>query len=251
MLSESAKVKYGVPQGSILGPLLFIVFVNDLPEFIRCDRIHLYADDTAITINGASPEKLENKFAQALGDAIKWMSSNRLTLNLKKTMAMCFGTHHTLSQVSNLEISHGNMMIQIVDEYKYLGIMVDPKLSFTKHAEYMKSKSVGRLRMLSKLRPILSENSALTLYKTLIAPIFDYGDIVYDALCKRDSDCLQKLQNRALRIILKSGKRAPTREMHQTCKLNYLSDRRKIHAMQYMCKVENSLVPPAVESLFY
>ena len=91
-------------------------------------------------------------------------------MNTSKTKAMCLGTPYTTSQIIDPVISYDNVNIDLVDSYKYLGIVLDPNLKFDKHVDYMKRKLVGRLHMLSKLRPIFRERTALNLYKALLVP---------------------------------------------------------------------------------
>ncbi len=96
----------------------------------------------------------------------------------------------------------------------------------------------------------MKEETALHLYKTLLVPILDYCDVVYDCLTKYNSDTLQKLQNGACRIILRKGKRSSTAEMHSDLKLNRLTDRRHMRTMEYMYKVVHGLLPKEVCDLF-
>ncbi len=193
---------------------------------------------------------LEYRLTLALEQSKNWMAMNKLTMNTDKTKAMTIGTTYTTSQIENLTVKTGNTDIEVVDSYKYLGVVLDKNLKFDNHVDYMKRKLVGRLRMLSKLRPILKETTALHLYKTLLVPILDYCDIMYDCLSKYNSEILQRLQNGACRIILKTGKRTPTRDMHRKPKLNRLADRRHLRTMEYMYKVVNELLPPEVCNMF-
>ncbi len=141
---DTMRVEYGVPQGSILGPLLFVMFINDLPSQVSASRIHLYADDTAITVSASNSSDLENRLNLSLREAGNWMKMNKLTLNAKKTMAMCFGTRQTLQQIPPLAITYNNTKIEVVSEFKYLGVILDPTLSFSNHAEYVRNKSASR-----------------------------------------------------------------------------------------------------------
>ncbi len=147
---------------------------------------------------------------------------------------MCFGTNHTISQIYDLEIRANNITIEVVDKYKYLGVDLDPCLTFSKHVDYLKGTITGRIRMLSKLRPILNDNTSPTLYKTLVLSILDYSDMVYDCMTKRDSESLQRLQNGACRIILKKGKCTSTDEMHKSLHLFRLVDRRHLRMTEYI-----------------
>ena len=104
--------------------------------------------------------------------------------------------------------------------------------------------------MLGKIRPIMKEQIALHLYKTLLVPILDYCDMVYDCLPKYNTDILQKLQNGAYRIILRKGKRTSTSDMHSELKLNRQADRWHLRTMTYMYKVVHGLLPTEVCELF-
>ncbi len=152
--------------------------------------------------------------------------------------------------VQDIKIEQNGQDVKIVDRFKYLGVILDPYLKFDKHVDYIKRKVVGRLRMMSKLRPITNEKTALTLYKTLVIPIIDYYDIIYNCLTKRDSETLQQLQNGACRIILQRNKRTPTSDMHRELKLFRLVDRRHLRTMEFMYKVVNELLPNSICKYF-
>ncbi len=227
-LSDMKEVRYGVPQGSILGPLLFIIFINDLSDHIMVDdysTCHLYADDTAITIRATNNEELHTRLQQKLNATARWMKRNLLTVNTTKTKLMFFGTNHTLSNIDPPNIVSNKEGIEIVDTYKYLGVMLDSKLTFTHHVTYLRKKSISRVKMLGKVRPMVDQSIALTIYKTIISPLFDYADVVFDCLSQQDSDRLQRIQNWALRIILQADPRTHILDMHKELKLNYLVDR--------------------------
>ncbi len=246
MVSEECSVGYGVPQGSILGPLLFVIFINDLPDHLTQCRSHLYADDTAITVTGYLKADLESQLNERLKEAKEWMDENILTLNLKKTNAMVFGTRHTVSQLGDLNVSCNGVNIEIVEKVKYLGIILDRELKFSEHVSYLKQKLIGRTKMLGKLRPIIGQNLTLELYKSLILPVMDYGDIVYDCLSSKSSKELQRLQNYALHIVLRSGFEKSISDMHKETNLMFLSDRRHSHTLNYVYKCLNGLAPEHV-----
>ena len=171
IISEEERTEYGVPQGSILGPLFFIIFINDLPDHLLDCRTHIYVDDTAISVSGSSPAELEFKLNVNPQAANNWMVTNHLTLNCAKTKAMFFGTTHTLGVLDRTppSVCLGNKVIEAVEEFKYLGIILDRKLTFSNHVEYLTRKGVSRLKMLGRTRKYLSKNSSLLLYKTLMA----------------------------------------------------------------------------------
>ena len=136
---------------------------------------------------------------QQLKAAMRWMESNKLTVNLAKTECMTFGTRATVAKLGNLYLQAGECQIEQANKFKYLGIILDPMLTFKDHIAYVRSKVVPRLKMLDKLRHVLTKGIKLTLFKMLIMPLFDYGDIIYDGISQADSFSLQKLQNSGLR----------------------------------------------------
>ena len=90
------------------------------------------------------------------------------------------------------------MDIELVEEYKYLGVYLDPKVSFNRHTEYLTKKAIGRLGTLGKTRKFVSQETSLLMYKSLLVPVLDCGDIVYDGLSAQNSNKIQKVQNSAV-----------------------------------------------------
>ena len=162
----------------------------------------LYAEDTAISVSSSEPLELELKLNNALAKVSDWYKKNKLSVNLDKTKVMFFGTKPQLTRMENVNVKLENVAIARVTKFKYLGLVLDCSLTFSQHVEYIKSKTFAKIRLLGKLSYILDRNTLLLLYKTLILPIFDYGDIVYAGINKQDSDTLQKPQNVACRAIL-------------------------------------------------
>ncbi len=224
-MSSVGRVRYGIPQGSILGLLLFVIYINDLPQSLHDSRVHLYADDMVISVTGTSTEDLDVKLSARLQKVASWMRSNQFTLNVKKTNIMTFGTTHTINRIGELEIVDGTERVEVVENAKYLGVMLDRKLSFSDHVQYIKKKCICRIKMLTKLRPIVGENVSLSLYKSLMVPLLDYTDVVYDTLSARDNAILQRMQNCALKVVIQTEWRTPTKEIHQRLHMNLVANR--------------------------
>ena len=227
--SAECTVTHGVPQGSILGPLLISLNVNDLPDALNEGSISLYADDTAICVSDHNLESMKLKLESVLHDVCRWYRNNKLSVNLKKTHLMFFGTATLLDRMSHISLSLGDTQISKVDVYKYLGITLDSRLSFKDHVNYMKKKTFAKIHLLGKLSYILDRQTLLQLYKTLILPLFDYGDIVYHGLSSRDSDTLHRLRNEACRAILRVDPRTHITEMHDDLSLPKVYQRHNHH----------------------
>ena len=127
-ISGPLLVTCGVPQGSILGPLLFSLYINDLPFYLPV-KCNLYADDTAITIQGTACADFQDKFNNHISTLVTWFRQNQLSLNTKKTKVMLFGTRHMLSSYENFSLCIEGQIIERVLSFKYLGVKVDPLLN--------------------------------------------------------------------------------------------------------------------------
>ncbi len=115
---------------------------------------------------------------------------------------MIFGTQHKIDSIGDINIMHGTHRLEKVNKYKYLGLVLDPKLTFHEHVAYIKSKTYAKIKLLGRLQNIIVHDTALTIYKTLILPNFDYCDYLMVNISKQDAESLQKLQNCAFRSIL-------------------------------------------------
>ena len=126
--SESGTVTCGVPQGSLLGPLLFLCYVNDMPISIKC-KLLLYADDSALIISGTDPKRIAEELSKELESCQQWLKDNKLSLHLGKTETMIFGTKRKLKEVKSFDVKCGNVKINNVNEVKYLGLQINDNLS--------------------------------------------------------------------------------------------------------------------------
>ena len=230
-ISTTAAVTCGVPQGSILGPLLFIIYINSLPDVMpNTIRTFLYADDTALVAHGKTADEVSLALNTAINRAATWFNNHRLSLNVKKTKLMLIGTTNKVStEMSIPPVYYNNEKVEEVSVFKYLGIMLDRNLTFDQHVKYLKRKVLIKMKTLARIRDSISQGLALYLYKSLIVPDFDYADQVYDAMSNQNAEALQIMQNKCLRICTKSDQRCNVAELHKVSGMLFLSDRRKNH----------------------
>ena len=161
---------------------------------------------------------------------------------------MVFGTRHTNQQLDDIVVNCNGIDVEVVKKVKYLGVMLDPELKFNEHVAYLKHKLIGRTKMLGKLRPLVGADTTLSLYKSLILPVLDYADVVYDCLSAKCCHKIQRIQNYALRIVHMAGYETSVRDMHIYSNITYLSDRRHSHTLNYVYKCRNGLVPDHIAS---
>lgn len=247
-ISNYLPIKYGVPQGSTLGPLLFIIFINDLATKITIPQISLYADDTAFYLSGKNPQKLSRELTESATYFQNWCEMNRLTLNHKKCKSLLFATkrqYKTLNPQISTRI--GNTKIDQVSEFKYLGTIIDHSLNFESHIKSLRQKITSRMYTLRKIRWTLRTKDALTLYRSSILPYFDQGLLYYHSANVGTLKGLQSLQNKSLRIIYTKRDWLGTENAHKISKLLTIKERYKLallkHAHRKSFKKDNLKVP--------
>ncbi len=141
-------------------------------------------------------------------------------------------------------------MITRADSIKYLGVKLDPALSFDHHVEYIKKKTIRKVKLLGRLNDFLLPDTMLMLYKTLILPIIDYGDIIYDGMSQKNAMALQRVQNMAFKNILKAPRLTPTAKIHEDLNILTLQQRRLMHGATQMYKVHTGTCPSTTLNLF-
>ena len=176
-LSSPKYVQCGVPQGSILGPVLFLLHFNEVPALLRHCEILMYADDTVLYFHHHDLHEIEKALSEDLNTMSKWLEDNELILNLKKgkTEVMMFGTRARLNkQDSEIKIEYKSQQINVTDSYKYLGVGLDQTLSLNLHFNSICKKVAARIRLLRKMRLFLTDVAVIRIYQALIIPLVTY-----------------------------------------------------------------------------
>ena len=251
-LSNTAPVTGGVPQGSNLGPLLFLVYINDLPNCLTLASPRIFADDTNITFAASTMTDLENAVNLELRNLQRWLITNRLSLNIAKTEFMVIGSNQRIHTLSNnqIDIEIDGKSIKKVKEAKSLGLLIDEDLSWAKHIEEISKKISSAIGALKRMKPFISESTALQIYQALILPHFDYCSPVWDELSVTLSDKLQKVQNRAARVITRSSYDTSASILLNRLNWHNLSTRRKKLKATLRFKIIKGLSPEYLQDLF-
>ena len=203
LTSTIRQTSRGVPQGSVLGPLLFNVYVCDLPAVCNHCQAYMYADDTQLIKvfdpSGANLAKAE--IEADLRRLIHWSDSHGLQLNPAKTTVLVAGSPTSLSNLPSFDISFGSTVLGVQPVLKNLGVTFDPHWCFDRHVAVLCRSAFSRMRSLYPLRRTLSTNTKLLLCQALIISIFDYADVVYGpCLSSSRSSVVQRVQNSCLRF---------------------------------------------------
>ena len=202
--SEEASLDCGVPQGSILGPLIFLLYVNDMAQAVDCD-LYLYADDSCLVYTGKHTQEIEDALNKNFNSLCNWFVENKLSIHFgeDKTKSILFGTKRKLKDIHQLDIRRNEIKIKQHKEVKYLGCIFDSNTSGEAMATKVLNKVNSRLRFLYRKQSILNGPLRRLLCNALIQPLFDYASQSwYPNLTKTLSIKLQRAQNKCIRFCL-------------------------------------------------
>lgn len=214
-ISDIVDLQCGLPQGSCLGPLLYSIFVNDLPYTLKNAHMEVYADDTTIWVAGGNEVSVNRLLQEDITLVSNWIRDNRLKLNVSKTKSIRLVSRNGVKPEPNLKLLAYGTDIEQVREVKLLGVIIDERLSFSSHINKIVSKMGRTISMVRRGAHLLSASAVQLVLQTLVLSCLDYCPVIWSSATKQDRKRLQVAQNRAARLALGCSNRKNVEWMNE------------------------------------
>ena len=243
--SEWLNLKTGVPQGSLFGPFLFNIFINDFILDLEsvCD-VYNYADDNTLSFSHENLDIVKNKLEDASLQAVRWFDANYMKANPSKFQAICISR----SEI-NVNFQIGNHNINSEKVVKLLGVNIDEKLNFSHHVSTICKKAARQINALQRICKHLEYSSKLRIYESFIASNFEYCSLVYNSFSIGQDKKLEKLNERALRLLCNDYISTYENILSKTNK-RMLYVTRKMKLAEFVFKVQHKKAPPLNDTFF-
>ena len=243
--SQCRPINIGIPQGSNLGPLLFILFINDITSHLpNYCYINLYADDTIIYCIHADINVVKQQLQASISQLLHWFKINKLSINSDKTNTMLLSSMKHKFRATKLDMKVDDTVLEQVEEIKYLGLVIDSHLTWKSHISSLCKKISPKLGALARLSHILNKDTLLKIYNGTIQPTLDYCCTVWGHCNTGFIHKLQTYQNRAARIILRNYDwTTRSRDLLNTLNLKGINYRISYFIVCLMFKCLNNLSP--------
>lgn len=244
--SDWKQIEAGVPQGSVLGPLLFLIYINDITCDLQCNCF-LYADDTCLFEVVDEPDLTAAKLNNDLERINAWTCDWRVTINPGKTKSMTFSAKRIKPRHPMLYFN--NETIEIVSNHKHLGVILSSNLSWRAHIFNVYEKASKKLNLLKGLKFKLSRETLSKLYKSLIRPAMEYADVLWDGCSESESDLIEFVQYQSAKVVTGAMKGTSKTRLSEELAWEDMKTRRSMHKLVLYFKIVNNLTPNYLRDL--
>ena len=255
MESTTRPIVCGVPQGSVLGPLLFLLYINDLPSCSEFFTL-LFADDTTFQLSGANSQELFTQANEELKKAATWFQANKLTLNTSKTKFMVFRRSNCDIDLTTLSLEVGSEEIERIGEgcretaFKFVGHFIDDKLKWNHHIKHLRCKLSRSNYIIAKSKNFLPQKIRTTLYHSLFRSHLEYGIVSWGGALPSNLKCLVNLQKKCIRNVAGKRARDHTDPIFSKLEVLKLNDLYKVNLLTFMHKYYYNKQPVGFSNFF-
>ena len=244
--SNWSAINAGVPQGSILGPLLFLIYINDIVSDIEAN-VRLFADDTSLYIIVDDPTQSSVALNSDLSHILSWSKRWLVSFNPAKTESLIFSRKRNKPQHPALLMD--NVPITKVNNHKHLGLTLSDDAKWNSHIKATTDKAWKRIGLLRSLKFVLSRFSLEKMYISFIRPLLEYGDTIWDNCSQELKNDIEAVQIEAARIVTGATKLCNTDRLISELRWDTLSERRRKHRLTVFYKMKNHLTPSYLSDL--
>ena len=245
--SSWANIDAGVPQGSVLGPLLFLVFINDITHIIKHCKIRLFADDTCLYIEVDNHINSADLINEDLKSIENWSKAWLVSFSAPKTESMVIG--YKPNQNAHPDIFLHDIPIVRVTKHKHVGLWLESNLWWHYHIDEISTKASKRLNILNYFKYKLNRSRLESIYLTFIRPVMEYSSVVWAGAHQRDLDILDKIQIRAMQIVTGCTRGTSHKLLYKETGWLSLNERRNVATLKLFYQCVNNNVPSYLSNI--
>ena len=248
--SKTRSITCGVPQGSVLGPLFFLLFINDLPNCCPSGEVRIFADDTNVFFHCNNIKELIKLGQTILNQLHSWFTANKLTLNTDKSSFTIFRSKKKVIHNLPEHIEFLDYKIKRTTHVKYLGLTINENLSWDNHINEICTKLKSLFHVFYNIRDYLSIDNVKTIYYTLIYSRIKYGITLYGQAGSTKLKRVQTLQNQLLKVLLGKKFRFPTDDLHHELKILKVKDITNLEILTFVHNYFSNKLPAAFDNYY-